>query len=476
MATTKVPDPSVRDQWIQEMIDGARLPIALMGGTEAMQIEKWLPRHPNETPDDWDYRRKTTRLRNYFRRSVAVMTGKLFAKPFQVTEPSRIIQEVAWDVDREGTDVQAFAKDMMIAALGTAGISFFLVDRDATPAATAADDQVRAKAPFWVKIPLLDLISVRSEMVNGERRVTHLRYFRYTEKVVNEFESAFVLQIRVVEPSGWRVYESIKVPRSSRQVWTQVAEGTNTLGRVTLVPVYLNRTGYMQAENPLEDLADMNLEHFQLRSEQRRALQVNSFPMLAVTNFEGTLENLVVGPNSILGVNGGDKKNADIKYIESNGRHLEAGRNELNDLVDQMRAFGAQFDKPGEMGTVESASGRVIDAKEASSQLQLWALLLKDSVELGLYYTDLWLGGDGSMARVGKVDMNLDFSHMLSEKDMDLIFKARQLGDLSRPSFLNVLKMNSKLPEDFDVQQNDDELEDETPADIIPPTSPVPNA
>jgi hypothetical protein len=467
-----VPDPSVRDPWIQAMIDRAKLPMALMEGTSGLQKKVWLPQHPNETDDDWEYRRQTTRLRNYFKRTTYVQTGKLFAKPFQLKDPIRIIQEVAWDVDREGTDIQAFAKDLMLEALGTAGISFFLVDRDATPAATAADDQVRAKAPYWVKLPLTDLISIRSTMIAGKRSITHLRYYRLTEKVLNEFESQWVVQIRVLEPTRWRVFElrSTSNGRRKRDTWVQVDEGTNTLGQVTLVPVYLNRVGYMMGENPLDDLADMNLEHFQLRSEQRRALQVNSFPMLAVLNYDGDLKDIVVGPNNILGVSGAEGKNADIKFIESQGNHLEAGRNEINDLVDQMRAFGAQFDKPGEVGTVESASGRVIDAAEASSTLQLWALLLKDSVELGLYYTDLWLGGDGSLARVGKVDMNLDFSHMLSEKDMEIIVKARQLGDLSRHGFLNVLKMNSKLPEDFDVNANDTELEDEPLATTIPPT------
>lgn len=469
----RVPDPSVRDTWIQELIDKAALPRALMGGTKTMQagMERWLPKHPNEKDEHWDYRRRTARLRNYFKRTVYVMAGKLFAKPFQISEPITVIKDVTYDVDREGTDIQAFARDLFVDALGGCGISIFLVDRDSDVPNTASADMQRRYAPFWRHIPLEQLISLRSDMVEGQRQVTHLRYFSMRENVINEFESEWVTQIRVVEPEMWRVFESRMVRR--RATWIEVGRGPNTLGRVTLVPVYLNRNGYFSAENPLDDLADMNLEHFQLRSEQRRILQVNSFPMLVALNYDGDLENIVVGPNEITGLKG-EGQTVDLKFVESNGRHLEAGRNEINDLVDQMRAFGAQFDKPGEIGTVESASGRVIDAKEATSVLQLWALSLKDSIEVGLYYTDLWLGGNGDLKRVGKVDMSLDFTHILSDKDLELLMKVRQLGDISRRGLLNVLKQNSKLPEDFDFDKNDAELEEDEPDELIPPTRRVP--
>lgn len=458
------------------MIDESSLPVALMGGTKTMQAkpDKWLPQHRNEEDQDWEYRNATARLRNYFRRTVHIMAGKLFAKPFQVEKPIPVIQNIVWDVDREGTDIQAFARDLLIDALGSCGMSLFLVDRDANVPNTAQADQQRRTAPFWTRIPLNNLISLQSQVIQGEHVVTHLRFYHYEERAINEFESEFIQQIRILERDRWRVFESKRVPKTRRSVWVQVDEGTNTLGIVTLVPVYLNRIGFFESENPLADLADMNLEHYQLRSEQRRILQVNSFPMLVALNYDGDLENIKVGPNKIIGLKGNDKVNVDLKFVESQGRHLEAGRNEINDLVDQMRAFGAQFDKPGEIGTVESASGRVIDAKEATSVLQLWALSLKDSIELGLTYTDMWIGGNGSMERVGSVDMNLDFSHTLSDKDLDLLLKVRQMGDVSRGTLWRVLRQNSILPEDFEEADEEEKLADEPVDELIPPSGTAP--
>ena len=397
--------------------------------------------------------------------------GRLFSRPFQIEGGLPVMQEISWDVDMQGSDIQAFGRDLAMAALGSCGLGLFLVDRDKKTASTAADDQKRETAPFWTQIGIFDLIACRTEKVQGKTEVTPLRYYRTVEKPVDEFESAYVLQVRYVSPTEWRVYEQVKVPKTSRTVWSIVDRGPNTLGKVTLVPVYFSRLAAFQAENPIGDLADMNLEHFQLRSEQRRSLQVNSFPMLAAINYDGNLDDITVAPNTVIGIKSGEgSKSADLKFIESNGRHLEAGRSELNDLVDQMRAFGAQFDKPGETGTVESASGRVIDAQEATTTLQLWALSLKDSIELGLYYTGLWLGNDGDMERVGQVNMSLDFTKVLSDAQITRILEARKLGDISRKQFLEIYRQSGLIPEDFNYKDNQEELDDEQPDDLIPAT------
>jgi hypothetical protein len=470
--TSRVPDPSVLDPWVADMQENARLARTLMGGTKAMQKagEKYLPKNPHEFDDDYDYRLATAHLRNYFKRTVQNTTGKLFAKPFQVEGGLPVIEPITWDIDRAGTDIQAFARDLTIAALGGCGMALFLVDRDNGGDTSAYADQQRKTAPYWANIDIMDLIALRTQVVNGEQSVAQLRYRRTVEKVINEFETAYVEQIRVVEPDQYRIYERIRIPRTQRWVWTVVGGGPNTLGKVTLVPVYLGRTGFFQAENPINDLADMNLELWQIRSEQRRSLQVNSFPMLVALNYDGDLKDIVIGPNSITGLKG---EKSELKFIESNGRHLEAGRMEINDLIDQMRAFGAQFDKPGEVGTVESASGRMIDAQEATTTLQLWALSLKDSIEMGLGYTVEWLGGNpNKLEDTGTVNMSLDFTKVLSEAAIKLLIEVRKLGDLSRRNLLEPLRQNSMLPEDFDYNKNDQELEDDPMA--IPKVTQLP--
>jgi hypothetical protein len=53
----------------------------------------------------------------------------------------------------------------------------------------------------------------------------------------------------------------------------------------------------MRFTPPLEDLAHMNLEHYQLRSDQRNALTVASFPMLALYGWNKDNEGEIdIGP------------------------------------------------------------------------------------------------------------------------------------------------------------------------------------
>ena len=154
--------------------------------------EKWLPQNPHEFPEDYDYRLKTARLRNYFKRTVQNSVGKLFAKPFQVEGGLPVIQPICWDVDQEGTDIQAFAKDLLTQALSGCGLGLFLVDRGKHDG-TAAADQNRATAPYWLPIPLQDWIALRSYVGNdGQRVISQLRYYRTIEREVNEFETEYV--------------------------------------------------------------------------------------------------------------------------------------------------------------------------------------------------------------------------------------------------------------------------------------------
>lgn len=468
MATkTQEPRPDTKAPFIQEMQDAAKLGRTLMGGTNAMQAEgeDYLPRHPNEYEDSYEFRLKTSRLRNFFRRTVVNTVGKLFAKPFTIEDESSTITNVIKNVDRSGNDIQAFTRDLVKDALSHAGVSFFLVDRLRKRAANAGEEQSGANAPFWTHISLDDLLDIQFTKA-PDLEVTHLRFYQTVTRPVDRFTSETKLQIKVIEPDQWEIYEKQKPQGQSKERWVVVESGVNTLDKVCLVPLYLNRTASFQAEPPLEDLADMNLEHWQLRSEQRRTVQINSFPILGVFNTEADTSELVVGPESILKVTG---ENADARFLESGGGHMQSAREELKDLEEHMRAFGSQFETAESQSAMETASGRVIDADEASSVLHLWALSMKDSVELGLLYTTMWL--DANESDAGTVRMDMKFGgRVLSDAQVERLMKLRQLGDLSREGLLMLMKKSGDLPEDFDIEEDADKLDEDDPDDLIPPS------
>src|SRR5215218_9962457 len=65
------------------LVERARLPRTLMGGTRAMRAagELYLPRFAAETNVNYNARLGRSTLFNAFKKTVADMTGRVFAKP-----------------------------------------------------------------------------------------------------------------------------------------------------------------------------------------------------------------------------------------------------------------------------------------------------------------------------------------------------------------------------------------------------------
>ena len=118
-------------------------------------------------------------------------------------------------------------------------------------------------------------------------------------------------------------------------------EGTTSLSKITLVPVYLNRTGFMQGEPPLEDLADLNLAHWRRSSDLENILHVAGVPILFGVGF--SIENgdkLVIGASTMARAS---DPNAKLSYVEHSGKGIGAMREGLKDLEFQMQVQGLEL-------------------------------------------------------------------------------------------------------------------------------------
>ncbi|AHE73592.1 DUF4055 domain-containing protein [Enterobacter ludwigii] len=123
-----------------------------------------------------------------------------------------------------------------------------------------------------------------------------------------------------------------------------VEEGKTSLKKIPFVPVYGNKTGFMLAPPPLAELAFMNVEHWQTKSDQQTILHVARVPIL----FGRQLGDapITVGAASVIST---DTPEGDLKYVEHTGKAIEEGRMDILDLEDKMRQIGAELlvIKPG---------------------------------------------------------------------------------------------------------------------------------
>jgi len=373
-------DPSLSSAQYDAMAQKWVLPQTLMGGTPAMRAAgaRFLPRHPAESSPVYAERAKRAVLRNYYRRTVQKIVGRVFSNPvIPDAHMPGSLKGYLQNIDMTGRGMTSFAQSWFQDAL-VCGLSYVLVDFPDMSKARAGDAR-----PYAVHIPAERLIATQWENSGAGPQLVQIR-IRETVTGYQDFTEQASDQIRVLEPHQWRLYR-----KSDKEGWQLVDQGENSLGEIPLVTLYANRTGLMQATPPLEDLAYMNLEHYQIRSDQRNALNVASFPILAASGYDPEIDGPIeVGPNKVLTTSDTDGK---YYYVESTGAALEAGARELAALEKSIQLFGLQFEAGS---SPESATGRALDAADAMSPITAMIMELEDSLNRVLRLFAKWSGID----------------------------------------------------------------------------------
>lgn len=433
---------------------------ALLGGTETMRLAReYLPQYDNETNKNYEARLERATLLNMTEQTLDTLAGKPFREPVVLGDdvPTEL-EEYAEDIDMQGSNLQAFCRSWFREGWAK-GFSHVLVEHP-TPEAktdeagnerprTLADDRSDGVRPYWVHIKPECLIAAYAMVVHGKEVLTHVRVKEVTVEKAG-WEEVEVERIRVLEPGLWQVW---KLVDEKRDEWAIESEGTTTLDYVPLVTFYAGkRVGLMEAKPPLADLAFLNVEHWQSKSDQRNVLTVSRFPILAAAGVPAE-QKVVIGPNNFLTTEDPQGK---WYYVEHTGAAIQAGQVDLEALEDQMATYGAEYmrKKPGD----ETATGRALDSAESSSYLAATVRDFQDCVELAMQYTANWIGQEDG----GSVQINDDVD--LSEADaaeLDTLNKARAARDISRKTYLDELQKRSILSDDFDEEQDAQFLSEE---------------
>jgi hypothetical protein len=241
------------------------------------------------------------------------------------------------------------------------------------------------------------------------------------------------------------------------------ASGATTLQEIPVVPVYTGRTGFMGGLPPMLDLAWKNVEHWQSASDQRHILHVSRVPILFGSGFDSD-SSLAASPNSaILGPTG-----STLVYVEHSGKAIEAGRQDLVDLKDEMQRMAGKIINEKVMKTATESG---VESTQAMSRIQAWALGLQHALDLAMEFTAKWAKRD-----VGTVRVNTDVD--TAKPDAQFLTEVRNAvvsGLLSKETYLQILQDAEVLPDGFDIQDELDRLSIQAPAPVeVPPRTPKP--
>ena len=234
-----------------------------------------------------------------------------------------------------------------------------------------------------------------------------------------------------------------------------IEQGMNTLGVIPLNTLYTNQIGFMMGQPWLEDIAQLQVAHWQSDSDQRNLLHVARVPILFAKGFgdEDTHFQLSIGSASFMK----GPSSADLKYVEHSGKGIEAGRNDLKDIEERIQFLGleAMMKRPsGEITATQSA----IDSSESNSSLGMISQELENTLEGMLDFFALWMEMPEDSG--GSLTVFKDFGvEMADAKDIEVLLKAKQAGEISQLTFLKEIKRRGLLAEDFNPQTEIDLLD-----------------
>lgn len=438
------------------MLAAAQKGRALMGGTTAMRAASttYLPRFAKESQQAYDVRLKASWLFNGYRKTVKDMTGRVFAKTVEIKEGDDRLKEWAENIDMQGRDLSTFARQVFDDALSGPGISYIMVDappREGT--VTQAQAQEMNLRPYLVSLRVEDVLGWRAETIAN---VTTLTQIRIAEKVSetdpkDEFKEVSVDQIRVLDRTEGGVQTRLYRKAERSKEWTLVSEPTTNaaIREITIVPFYANRTGFFTGEPMLDDLADINIAHWQSQSDQRNILHYARVPILFGAGMDAKSAITIGATEAVMA----SDAQAKLQWVEHSGAAIGAGRQDLKDLEFQMETFGLQLLTA--RTNAQSATGEALDANKETSQLAMTADALQDALEQALQWMGLYGGFDGNV----EVSVNKDFGvSFMTAQEVTALLAAVKDGALSRETFVKELIRRGVLRSDLDADEEADRI------------------
>jgi len=435
----------------------------LLGGTKTMRNKKkWLPQEPKESDEAYQCRVRRTFLYNAYKRTVKALVGGAFMRPVKISNVPKELEYLVDNADGCGQSITSVAATLAHHLLIT-GRAHPLVDMPSTEGGITKRQFDNGVRPYLNPIDPRSLIGWQATYNNGVEEIIEIRLVEQETSLDENYFEQLNESVRIIRPGSYEVHHGDKKGKYHFE-----EEGTFSLDYVPIVPIYEEKIATMVAEPPLEDLAWLNLRHWQSSSDQNNILHVVRVPLLLGTGFaEDEIENLVIGANSALFTN---SENADLKYVEHQGNAIEAGRKDLEDLEKRMAHMGSDIltQKSVERQT---ASARQIDKAESLSTFQVILRNLERGLEDCFKVAGDWIGVDASEVQVSIGD-DLTVPGDEANSFADLM-QAYQEGVLTETEFFSELKrrgtvapqttetidqskQKSKTEETNDVKNRDD--------------------
>ena len=404
---------------------------ALLGGTYKIRKghRKYLPQEPRELDESYDNRLQRSVLAPYYVRLERMLAGMLTRKPVRLDDVPDVIREQLFDVDLQGNDLQTwlFSTARQCIRYGHVGV---LVD------APAAGENGR---PYWCSYVPRDILGWRTELKEGKQELIQLRLM---EKIVvpdGLYGEKQVEQIRVLTPGAFELHQ-----KDEKGDFVIVDEGTTSLSEIPFSVAYSNRMGILESLPPLADIAELNLQHYQVQSDLSNQLHISAVPMLALFGFPAAAEEISAGPGEAISMPEG----SDARYVEPQGNSYDAQFRRLEQIAMQINELGLAAVLGAKL-VGETAEAKRIDRSQGDSTMMVVAQQMQDMIDNCLRFHAEYM----QESNAGSSLVNRDFMGIrLEPQEIQALLQLYTAGTITQETLLLQLEAGEVLGDDFDVE------------------------
>jgi len=444
---TQVNDPSTA--WVNQEPHWGLIE-HLLGGTYKIRkgTRKFLPQEPRELDESYDNRLQRSVLAPYYVRLERMLAGMLTRKPVRLDDVSDQIREQLFDVDLQGNDLQTwlYNTSRICIRYGHVGV---LVD------APKSGDNGR---PYWITYTPRDILGWRTEMADGQQKLTQLRLFEKVLVPDGLYGEKQVEQVRVLTPGAFEIFQ-----KDQKGDFRVVDEGTTSLREIPFSVAYSNRVGVLESFPPLADIAELNLQHYQVQSDLGNQLHISAVPMLALFGFPAAAEEISAGPGEALSLPEG----AAASYIEPAGNSYDAQFRRLDQIASQINELGLAAVMGAKL-SAETAESKRIDRSQGDSTMMVVAQQMQDMIDNSLRFHADYL----QESQAGSSLVNRDFmGARLEPQEIQALLQLYTAGTVTQETLLLQLEAGEVLGDDFDVEA---ELEATQAGGLMETPQPVP--
>ncbi len=432
---------------------------------------KYLHKEPAEPNLAYQERLHRSTYTPIYRDSIRSYAGLL--NRFQLVDPPATLKEAEQNIDLQGSSVYSFYNYCDELAIRDGGV-FIMVDmppKDEKTESNYIDEARTNRKPYLVSIERRNVVNWSVSYIGGREVVNHVTIRQLRSVASPSNYSSFVEPVYVVLRPG--SVETVRLEKRDSK-WIAISEGVIPVSTTTIPVVWYGASSskFAQGDLPMNGLAELSIQHYQMRSDLQELLHKCAMPVPvrkgAPVGANGKAAPLILGPNTAVDLPEG---NGEFKFAEPSGQSIERHQAEIAHLEGLMDRSGLNFLYGANIKTATEASLR---ASQISSQV---STLIRNKVSSFANIIKLWANYSGETAQL-KPESGISINDSLINRPIDPSGIAQMVNLynaklLSRQTVLEELQRGGVLDPDMKISAEIERLDKESPVEPPPKEDPV---